>query len=137
MGRLKASLLAAVSVTLAVGLTNCGNKTPSTGPQLPAKVTLSPSSGSIDIGGTLNFTPSARDRANQLLGNVVFTFASSNPAVLTVSNTGVACAGTWDSLTLPRVCTPGGAGVADVTVAADGVTSSPVQVFVHQHIDTV
>jgi trimeric autotransporter adhesin len=138
MGRLKATLLAVISVAAAMSFTNCGGSSNrSTGPQFPAKITLLPTSGSIDVGGTLAFSATARDRSNNILGNVVFTFTSSNPAVLTVSNTGVACAGTWDSLTSPRVCTPGGAGVADVTVAGDGVTSSPVHVFVHQHIDTL
>src|SRR5262249_46638643 len=96
-----------------------------------------PTSGSIDIGSTLVFLATAKDRSKNLIGNLTFTFSSSNPAVLTVSNTGVACAGTWDSLTLPRVCSPGGAGVANVTVAAQGVTSTPVPVFVHQHVDRV
>ena len=137
MGRVKVSLLAALGVALLASLSACGGSKGSTGPQLPASVTLSPSTGSLDVGGTLGFTATARDRSKNILGNVAFTFTSSNPAILTVSATGVACAGTWDSLTIPRICTPGGAGIANVTVSADGVTSSPVQVFVHQHIDTI
>jgi len=136
MGRVKVSLLAAISVALLASLSACGGSKARTGPQLPASVTLSPATGSLDIGGTLTFSATARDRSKNLLA-VPFTFASSNPAVLTVSNTGVACAGTWDSLVIPRICTPGGAGIASVTVSADGVTSSPVQIFVHQHIDTL
>src|SRR5581483_1145798 len=62
---------------------------------------------------------------------------SSNPAVLTIANNGLACAGTWDSLTNPLVCTAGATGTADVTAVAEGVTSPPVTVYVHQHITSI
>ncbi len=65
------------------------------------------------------------------------TYVSSNPAVVTVAANGLACAGSWDSLASPLVCTPGGTGVAEVTAVALGVSSSPTTVYVHQHVDKV
>jgi hypothetical protein len=65
------------------------------------------------------------------------TFLSSNTAVVTVAANGLACAGSWDNLASPTICTPGGVGVAQVTATASGVTSPPTTVYVHQHIDGV
>ena len=65
------------------------------------------------------------------------TFLSGNPAVVTIAANGIACAGTWDSLASPQVCTPGPAGVAQITAIAQGVSSPPTTVYVHQHIDSI
>jgi len=119
------------------GLPGCGGSTPKPGPTLPVTITLAPSNGSVDIGGTLVFTAIAIGRASKTPIAVTFKFASSNTSVLTIANNGLACGGSWDNLATPQVCTPGGAGVAEVTASAEGVTSSPVTVFVHQHIDQI
>ena len=50
-----------------------------------------------------------------MASGLTIAFASSNPDVLTISNSGVACAGKWDSLSNPIICTPGPAGTAMVT----------------------
>ena len=59
------------------------------------------------------------------------------PSVLSFvpSAGGLGCAGKWD--TLGRVCTPQGAGVTEVTATANGVTSAPVLVYVHEHVDQI
>jgi len=54
-----------------------------------------------------------------------------------VANNGTACAGTWDSLSTPQICTPGPVGVADVTATSHGISSPPTTVYVHQHIDKI
>ena len=47
----------------------------------------------------------------------------------------LACAGKWD--TFGRICAPQGAGVTQVTATANGVTSTPVTVYVHEHVDLI
>jgi hypothetical protein len=90
----------------------------------------------VELGKILTFSPSARNGQ----GNVVietFTYQSSDPSILTISNSGIACGGVWDSLAAPVVCTPGGTGIALVTAIANGVSSPPVTVYVHQHVTKV
>src|SRR5580704_15619144 len=137
MRRLFARVCAVVTVFLAIGgLTSCGSSATSTSPiGTPTTVTLSPADSSVDLGSTLQFTASARNGACAV--NVPFVYTSSNPSVLSFvpSAGGFACAGRWD--TLGQICTPTGAGFAQVTASANGVTSAPVNVYVHQHIDTI
>jgi len=103
----------------------------------PANVVLNPATtASMDVGATLTFTAIPEDNTKKSLVQPV-TYFSDNPAVVTVAATGIACAGTWDSLSFPQVCTPGAAGVAQITASAQGVTSPPTTVYVHQHIDSV
>ena len=104
---------------------------------VPARVSLSPApNASLEVGKTLGFVAFA---ANSLGNNVTetFTYQSTNPSALTVSNNGVACAGSWDSLAAPTVCTPGSTGTAQITAVANGVSSPPVTVYVHQHVTRV
>ena len=56
---------------------------------------------------------------------------------MTIATNGLACAGTWDSLTTPQICTPGPVGMAQVTARSHGVSSPPTTVYVHQHIDKI
>src|SRR5258708_30197339 len=50
---------------------------------------------------------------------------------------GVAGAGSGISRAPPPVCTPGSTGTAQVTAVANGVSSPPVIVYVHQHVTRV
>ena len=124
-----------------IGLGGCGggNGAVSTTPApVPTSITLSPSNQvSVDIGATQTFTASALNSGNSVITTPLF-YASSNTAVVTVAANGLACAGTWDSLSSPTICVPGSAGVAQITASAGGgVTSPPTTVYVHQHIDHV
>jgi hypothetical protein len=100
-------------------------------------VTLSPASTtSLELGKIQNFSATARDSA----GRVVFTtvhFVSDNNASVTISNAGQACAGTWDSLSNPVRCNPGVEGIATITAEAEGVSSAPATIYVHQHIQSL
>lgn len=120
-------------------LFSCGSGTSTnvvTNP-IPASVSLTPGpNASLEIGKLLTFTPSAKNAQGSAVTET-FTYQSSDPSVLTVSNNGIACAGVWDSVTSPVVCTPGGTGIALVTAIANGVSSPPVTVYVHQHVTTV
>ena len=126
------SLLSAACLLLA----DCGGASPTrvVANQVPTSVSLLPGPNvSLEVGKTQLFTASARDTQNRSLVET-FAFQSSNPSVLTIANNGTACAGTWDSVISPLICAPGGVGTAQVTAVAQGVTSSPVTVYVHQTI---
>jgi hypothetical protein len=91
---------------------------------------------SLEVGQVQGLLAVGKNRLGTILVET-FSYQSSNPAVLTIANNGVVCAGTWNSLTTPQVCTPGPTGVAQVTATAHGVSSPPVTIYVHQHITGV
>ncbi|HYL12966.1 MAG TPA: hypothetical protein VEV41_08015 [Terriglobales bacterium] len=137
MGRLGSIRLAILFLSLFVtGLVGCGGSSTPAGPPLAASIKLTPATASIELGSTLQLTASALGSNQQAIA-IAFAYQSSNPQVLTVANNGLACAGSWDSLVAPAVCTPTGVGIAQVTASASGTTSAPVTVYVHQHIDQV
>lgn len=127
-------------VSLIAVWTGCSSTSPTTATNFPtpANISLSPSNPvSLDTGSaTQTFTATPRNNKNTTITTPV-TFLSSNTAVLTISTNGLACAGTWDSLTAPQICTPGPVGVAQVTARSHGVSSPPTTVYVHQHIDNI
>jgi hypothetical protein len=144
MGRFVSVKLLATIIVGCVILDSCGSSKSTnvvTNP-VPASVILcvSPSNTcatalnvSVELGKTQVFTATARN----ILGNVIadtFTFQSTNPTVLTIAANGTACAGTWNSLTNPQVCTPGPVGTAQITAISQGVSSPPVTVYVHQRV---
>ena len=142
MGRsvvLRFSLLIVVAA-LASALAGCGSSsTTVTNFPTPAGITLTPGSSiSLDLGATQTFTSSAHDASNPPRTlTVPITYHSSNTAVVTIANNGLACAGTWNSLTSPQICTPGQSGTAQITATSAGVSSPPTTIYVHQHIDSV
>lgn len=120
-------------------LAACGGKsTPKTsGPGIPSSVTLSPTSASVTRGQTVQFSGSVLDSTGAAVTNQTISFQSSNTSVLQIASGGLACAGTWDSLTTPVVCTPGPAGTATVTAVSGSLSSSPATVSVHDRVDQV
>jgi trimeric autotransporter adhesin len=139
MGRLCVSIIGGVSVlTLIFGLAGCGSQAARTvNFAAPANISLSPAnSASMDVGGILGFTATPRNSINATISTPV-SFQSSNTAVLTIASNGLACAGTWNSLSSPQICTPGPVGTAQVTATAQGISSPPTTVYVHQHIQNV
>lgn len=138
MGRwLCVQLRAVLAVFFLAALVGCGSSTSTTNFAKPASLTLTPTpTASIDIGTTQAFTAAAHSFSGALITEPI-SYLSSNTSVVTVASNGMACAGTWDSLTAPTVCTPGPAGVAQVTATAMGVSSPPTTVYVHQHIQSI
>jgi WD40 repeat protein len=139
MGRLCVSILGEVSVlTLIFASAGCGTKTTRTvNFPAPASIGLNPaSSASMDVGTILGFTATPRNSINAAIATPV-SFESSNTAVLTIASNGLACAGTWNSLSTPQICTPGPVGTAQVTATAQGISSPPTTVYVHQHIENI
>jgi hypothetical protein len=140
MGRL-ASGLAVILVVCGAGLlVGCGHSqavTSTTVGPVPAIINLTPNpTVSLEVGTTTTFTATPEGSNSSALTTTV-DYQSSNPSVLTISTTGIACAGSWDSLTTPTLCTPGPAGVAQVVATARGVSSPATTVYVHQHIDSI
>ncbi len=127
-------------VVLIAALTGCSSSGPTTNAPfpVPAKLSLSPATPvSLDVGSTSQtFSASPTNNLGTALTTPV-SFLSSNTSVLTVATNGMACAGTWDSLTAPQICTPGAVGVAQVTATSHGISSPPTPVYVHQRIDNV
>ncbi|HXY15270.1 MAG TPA: hypothetical protein VEI26_12285 [Terriglobales bacterium] len=104
---------------------------------VPATIAISPApSLSLELGTNQAFIATVQNAAKTTITEPV-TYQSSNTAVVTVAANGLACAGSWDNLASPTICTPGQVGVAQVTATANGVSSPPTTVYVHQHVDTV
>lgn len=127
--------LPALAVTFLCSLAGCGGSRPPGPSQIPAKITLNPSTSiSLQIGNTLTFSASAQNGSNSNI-NLTYSFQSSDTSILNIAPNGVACAGRWDAAF--TTCTPEGTGVVQVTASAQGASSSPTFVFVHPPIDYI
>jgi len=124
---------------LTLGFSGCGGQGSSTTSKaVPATVTLAPSSISLEKGAVLQVSVTVLDKDGKQIFSPVPTYASSNTAAVTVSNGGLLCAGTWDSLTTPIVCTPAAAnGTSNLTATVGSITSNTVVVSVHDHVDNI
>ena len=133
----------AAVVLASLAFFGCGGSSSSNTLGPVATVVVSPTNASLDNGGVLGLSVLIKDAAGHQLFTPTVTFTSSNP-LIQVANNGLLCAGTWDSLTTPIVCTPippasmPATGVqTTITATAGGVTSAPLTVFVHEHIDSI
>lgn len=144
------SLSLLLVVAAFAGLSGCGKK--STPAVIVAKVTLTSNITSIEPGQTFNLSPRATDVNGGVVPIPAFTFSISNPAspqtppptYVSIAALGVGtnklfigCAGSWDSLTNPVICTPGPAGTVQITVSAVNANSDPITVHIHQHVDQI
>jgi len=135
MGR-RAFILSVITVIASFGAwVGCGTSAaPTPGFGVPAVVTLAPTpTASINLGDTLLFSASALSGTRAPL-TTTFSYRSTNPNIVSIADNGLACAGTWDSVATPVVCTPGGVGAAKITASSNGVVSTPTIVYVHQPI---
>src|SRR5580704_19126189 len=133
------AVFGALLIFLVGSLPGCSGGSPvhTTTFAVPASVTLSPSPYlSLEIGTYEALTATALSATRTDITQPI-SYVSSNTAVVTVASNGLACAGSWDSLSNPQICTPGGVGVAQITASAQGVSSPTTTVFVHQHVDKV
>src|SRR3954471_18015547 len=124
--------LAALAIILTIS--GCGGGGNSTAGVATA-VTLTPATLSLDFGQVSSISVSVTDASGNVLTTPTTTFQSDKPSVATVSASGLVCAGTWDSLTTPVVCTPTNtSGTANITAVAAGITSSATVVTTHPRI---
>jgi hypothetical protein len=138
MGR--SAFVGAVLVIASIGLfVGCGNNGPGTAaPRRPAQITLTPATNlTLDLGATQTFSAALTSFTGSVITGQTVNWQSSNSAVLTISAGGMACAGTWNSLTAPTICTAGPSGIAQVTATSEGVVSPPTTVYVHPHVDNI
>src|SRR5262249_32263731 len=104
---------------------------------VPASITIAPAPFvSLEVGTNEAFTATIENSAKGAITEPI-QYQSSNTSVVTVAANGLACAGSWDNLANPQICTPGPTGVAQVIATAQGVSSPPTTIYVHQHIDRV
>jgi hypothetical protein len=140
MGRLgKAGCAVAVLCGVIAFEAGCssGNAVNATTFAVPATIALTPvGSASMELGTNQQFTATPETSAKTPITEPVF-YQSSNSTVASVAVNGLVCAGTWDSLSTPQICTPGPVGFADITATTQGVSSPSTRVYVHQHIDNV
>src|SRR5579863_2739665 len=132
-------LVMAVLCLLAAIEAGCSSGSPvhTTAYAVPASIVLVPvGNASMELGTNQQFTATPQNANKSALIEPVF-YQSSNSSVVTVAANGVVCAGTWDSLSAPQVCTPGPVGFGDITATSQGVSSPATRVYVHQHIDSV
>ncbi len=126
-------------LTLILALPGCGGGTATTTTTfpVPGNVTLTPTPAmSLEIGTNQAFSAIV-SLPNKTTSTQPVDFESTNTAVVTVAANGLACAGSWDNLTSPQICTPGPVGVSQVIATAQNVSSPATTVYVHQHIDKV
>jgi len=119
-------------------------------------IALSPSEVSLTRGAVAQITAQALDANNNVIVSPVLAYHSSNPAVITVSNTGLICAGQWNATAnqcydcsnpdlttnqCPANANPLPLGPASITATAtvndQVITSSAVVVTDHWSIDSV
>ena len=101
-------------------------------PPVVDRVTVSPSSPSIEKDGTQQFTASAYDSDNQIISGKTFNWSSSNASVATISASGLATGVSAGSTTI-TASVDGESGTTTLTVteppppppAVDRVTVSP------------
>ena len=133
------AIIPGIIFLLATMLVGCGGGSSSNNNAV-STVTVSPTSLSLNAGDVAQITASAQNSSNTTV-SANFTFSSSNPNLITISNSGLVCGGVWDANFI--VCNGKDSsgnpvsGTANVTATASGVTSSPVAVAVHPKVSTV
>jgi trimeric autotransporter adhesin len=124
--------LAPLAIILTISGCGGGN---SSGAGIATTVTLTPAALSLDFGQVSSISVTVTDSSGNIVSTPTTSFSSDNTAVATVSTGGLICAGTWDSLTNPVVCTATKtAGTAHITAVAAGITSSATVVTTHPRI---
>jgi len=133
MGRVRSLLLLCVLTTLVAALAGCGKK--SSGVPVTT-IHITPTSLSLEQGKYSGVSVTDNNGTTIAVGRITWQASDSSAlSVATLSGIPTVCAGTWDSATAPTVCTPGPAKAIQLTAFAEGATSPPITVFVHQHIE--
>ena len=105
---------------LAVG---CGKKDSPTKPVQPpaptvSSISVSPSSATLEVGGTQQFSASTRSSDGGTVSGVTISWSSSNVSVVTINASGLA--------------TAVAAGTATIRATGNGISSTPVAITVSE-----
>jgi len=133
MRRVRSLFSLCALIALVAAFSGCGKKSSGIA---PTAIHISPSTLSLEQGRYSGLSVSDSNNAGIAIGRI--SWRSSNPVALDVaplSGIPTVCAGQWDSHISPTTCTPGPAGPVQLFATADGSTSPPITVFVHQHIE--
>ncbi len=124
MTRHRISLLAVAALAGLVWAAGCGDgatepPAPSPDPTRPTTVAVSPSTAELTaVGATVQLTVEVRDQNGNALAGATVTWASSAPAVATVSSAGLVTAAGNGTATITATAGPA-SGTATVTVAQE------------------
>lgn len=122
-----------VAVAAALVFTACGQHEPAgitalTAVASPATVVVSPSSATLDVGGTQQFSAQLFQNGRQK--KAIFTWSSSNPSIATVSPAGMVTAVGPGQATITATANSKETGTASVTVRCP-----PPQIAAHLALD--
>jgi len=130
-----AQLLAAIFAVLTLSLLISCSGTNSTNPV--TSLSVSPLYLSLSPGQTSQLTPSPKNYAgNAIVADV--SYSSSNTSLVTVTATGLVCAGVWDPnfINCNPVAGPAAIGQAVITATSEGVTTTAT-VYTHLPVDRI
>jgi len=117
---------ARAAMVAVAALAGCSGGDSVTGPSGAASVEVSPSSGSVDTGGTLQLTAVVKDASGSVLTGPTVTWSSGSASVATVSAAGLVTGVGAGTVTI-TAATEGRQGTASITVTPPPVTSVTVQ----------
>jgi len=130
-----AQLLAAIFAVLNLSLLISCSGTTSTNPV--TSLSVSPLYLSLSPGQTSQLTPSPKNYAGSVIVADV-SYSSSNTSLVTVTATGLVCAGVWDPnfITCNPVAGSAAVGQAVITATSQGVTTTAT-VYTHLPVDRI
>ncbi|TFG87128.1 MAG: hypothetical protein E4H17_03610, partial [Gemmatimonadales bacterium] len=85
--------LLAIATTACLLTNGCGDATEPPGPGTVSKVTVTPSTASVQSGGTAQLTAKALNVRNEPVSGVTFAWSTADPIVATVSSSGLVTGG--------------------------------------------
>lgn len=130
----RASIALFLSLGLILLFTACGGGTSK--PNVASTITISSNNISLVRGEVMQLSPTATNSSGQVV-TVDFVYSTGDPSLVTVSSTGLVCAGVWDAVSV--VCKPTSkVGTTTVTISAKNSSATlPVTTFVHEAIDSI
>lgn len=102
-------------------------------------ITLPTTNISLTKGDTYQLTPTASDKTGKTV-SVDYVYSSTDPATVSVSPTGLICAGSWNVTAIvctPAVVTASTKPVAITISAKNSVASIQATVVVHEAVDSI
>src|SRR5215469_13838843 len=123
----------------AVVLTSCGGHSSSTtNTNTPASITVTPTSLSLTHGqvGQIGSVQVLNSSNTAVSPTPTITYSSTDPSHVTVTSTGLVCAGVFDANNVACQVVADPQGPVNITVSGGGL-STTVAVYVHAHVDTI